>query len=83
MERVKSWRKLGEGFGLFHSQLDDIQCQHGSDRESCLKAVVEEFLLGEGRYNPSWRRVIYALDMIDEIHLADKVKDYGESVQGE
>ena len=62
-------------------QLKDTKRQHGSD-EACLKAVVETFLLGEGVYQPSWRRVIHALHDANESHLADQIKSYAEPVQG-
>ena len=85
MKRVRDWRNFGDdisGIGLGYSKLDDIQRQHGSD-EACLKAVVEAFLLGEGYYQPSWRRVIHALHRANESHLADQIKIYAEPVQGE
>ena len=59
-----------------------IKRRHDSD-EACFKAVVEKFLLGEGIYQPSWRRVIYSLDRENEIELADKIRSFGEPVQGE
>ena len=63
-------------------KLDAIQRQHVSD-EACLKAVLEAFLLGEGHYQPSWRRVIHALHRAGESHLAEKIKANTEPVQGE
>ena len=47
-----------------------------------LEDVVEWFLKGQGRYQPSWRAVIFALDGIGEIYLADKIRSCGEPVQG-
>ena len=80
MERVRNWGDLSvELLGLLK---DIIQRQHDSD-EACLKAVVEKFLLGEGCYQPSWRAVIYSLDEVDESHLANQIRSYGEPVQGE
>ena len=83
---MRRWREFGEGCGyaVFSGsvELDEIQRQHGSD-EACLKAVVEAFLLGEGHYQPSWRRVIHALHKANESHLADQIKSYVEPVQGE
>ena len=63
-------------------KLDAIQRQHVSD-EVRLKAVVEAFLLGEGLYQPSWRRVIHALHKTEESYLAEKIKANAEPVQGE
>ena len=83
-EAVKGVRDWNGTFGFvrYIGKLDDIQRQHGSD-EACLKAVVEAFLLGEGRYQPSWRRVFHALHGANESHLADQIKSYAEPVQGE
>ena len=80
-EGVKNWKHLGGVFG-FGVDTDSIKHQHVSD-EACLKAVVEKFLLGEGYYQPSWRRVIYSLDDADEIQLANKIRSFGKPVQGE
>ena len=46
---------------------------------------MEKFLRGESLTypHPSWRTVIWILDNMNEIHLADKIIDYGEPVQGE
>ena len=68
--------------GLGKEKLDAIQHQHISD-EARLKAVLESFLLGEGRYQPSWRSVIHALYNAGENHLAEKIKTNAEPHQGE
>ena len=67
---------------MWNKKLDAIQRQHVSD-EARLKAVVEAFLLGEGRYQPSWRSVIHALHEARESHLAEKIKTNAEPQQGE
>ena len=79
---VKHWEYLGL-FG-FHVETVSIKRQYDSD-EACLKAVVEKFLLGEGRFQPSWKAVIYSLDStcMDEVQSADKIRSFGEPVQGE
>ena len=68
--------------GFDKEKLDAIQRQHDSD-EARLKAVLESFLLGEGKYQPSWRSVIHALHDTDESHLAEKIKTNTEPQQGE
>ena len=80
MEGVKDWESLGDQFSV---DTDNIEWQHDSDEAQCLKAVVEKFLLGEGRYQPSWRAVINSLDMENEVQLADMIRSFGEPVQGE
>ena len=47
-----------------------------------IKDVMEEFLQGCSRYQPSWRAVIFALDGAWETHLADRIRHYAEPVQG-
>ena len=44
--------------------------------------VVEQFLLGRGFYQPSWRAVIFALDLMGETQIADHIRNHGEPVQG-
>ena len=68
--------------GPSHEKLDAIQRQHVSD-EARLKALLEPFLFGEGRYQPSWRRVIHVLHKAGESHLAKEIKANAERVQGE
>ena len=82
MEGVENWERLGSWcFDVW--SIDSIKRQHVSD-EARLKAVVEKFLLGEGVYQPpSWRAVIHILDEVNEVQLADKIRSFGEPVQGE
>lgn len=79
---VRSLRELGRHLLSHHGiqKQDDIQCQH---YYSDVKAMMEAFLLGKGDYQPSWRRVIHALYKADEGHLADHIKHFAESVQGQ
>ena len=80
VKTMRSWRKLGEEL-MGKEKLDSIQYQHVSD-EACLKTVVEAFLLGEGIYQPSWRRLIHQLHKVEESHLAEKIKTNAEPHQG-
>ena len=82
VEGVKNWERLGDWRGFGVEDTDSIKRQHDSD-EARLKAVVEKFLLGEGSFQPSWRAVIYSLDDVEEVQLADKIRSFGEPVQGE
>jgi hypothetical protein len=47
-----------------------------------IMSVVEEFLQGYSRFQPSWRAMIFALDGTRETHLADRIRHYTEPVQG-
>ena len=84
-----NWRELAKVlFGwndLFsddRKKLDAIRHQHVSD-EARLKAVVEAFLLGEGHYQPSWRRLIHRLHLAQQSVVAEKIKANAEPHQGE
>jgi hypothetical protein len=84
-----SWRKLakelmnwGNWYDKDRKKLDAIEHQHITD-EARLKAVVEAFLLGEGRYQPSWRMLIHRLHEAGETHAAEKIKTNAEPLQGE
>ena len=85
MKNVRSWRALGQHvYFLFSSklELDDIQYQHVSD-ETCLKAVIEDFLSGKGHYSqPSWRALIWILYKSNEFQLAEHIRSFAEPIQG-
>ena len=90
VKTMRSWRELAQwlmGWADYkgskgREKLDAIRRHHGSN-DACLKAVVEAFLLGEGRYQPSWRRLIHALHKAEQSHLAEKIKTNAEPHQGE
>ena len=54
----------------------------GTYTSSSLKEAVELFLQGRGGFQPSWRAVIFALDGAEETPVADRIRSYGEPVQG-
>ena len=83
-----SWKELAEElldwddrFSDIRKKLIAIERQLVSD-EARLKAVVEVFLLGEGRYQPSWRRLIHQLHSAWQSHVAEKIKANAEPQQG-
>ena len=76
------WRDLSFLLGL-SGKLEEIQRQHGSGEEACLKAVIEAFLRGGGHHQPSWRRVIRTLYLVREAHIAQDIISYAEPVEGE
>ena len=63
-------------------KLDTIKRQHTSDNAR-RKAVVEAFLLGEGRHRPSWRMLIHQLHKTGETSVAEKIKTNAEPQKGE
>ena len=83
-----SWRRLAKQLLCWDNldsddqkKLDAIECQQVSD-EAHLKNVVEAFLLGEGFYQPSWRRLIYLLHWAGQSHVVEKIKANAEPHQG-
>ncbi|MCG8620388.1 MAG: hypothetical protein MJE68_00095, partial [Proteobacteria bacterium] len=67
---VQDWKGLRLYFGV-HSA-------------SSLEDAVEGFLLGRGIYQPpSWRALIFTLDVVGETQTADRIRNHGEPVQGE
>ena len=82
VKNVRNWRTLGQHI-LYCPGVGAIQRQHVSD-EACLKAVIEDFLSGEGTciYKPSWRRVIWSLYKANEIQLAEHIRSFAEPVKG-
>ena len=77
MKEVLNWDLLSFWFGV-----NINEHQYDSD-EARLKAAVEGFLLGKGRYQPTWRALNYCLDRAGEVALADKIRSFSEPVQGE
>ena len=88
-----AWRKLGEGLirGNYnlkshqydYPKLDEIAQQYQSD-DSHLRAVIECWLQGEGLdEEPSWRRIIWALDGATETTAAaDPIQHFAEPLPG-
>ena len=89
-----AWRKLGErltpgdynlkSYQYDYPKLDEIAQQHQSD-DSRLRAVMECWLQGEGLgEEPSWRRIIWALDGATETTAAaDPIRHFAEPLPGE
>ena len=69
LEGVKNWREMARWLGTSYS--------------SNLKEAVEWFLQGQGNFQPSWRAVIFALDGAGETRIANRIRSYGEPVQGQ
>ena len=61
---------------------DRLRYYFGIDPVSSLEDAVEEFLLGRGFYQPSWRAIIFILDLMDKVQIADRIRNHGEPVQG-
>ena len=84
-----SWRELArvllgwnDNISDDRKKLDAIERQHVFD-DTRVKAVVKLFLLGEGFYQPSWRRLIHQLYWAQQSHMAEKIKANAEPHQGE
>ena len=88
VQGVVAWKKLGKRL-IYHvsplriyPKLDEIERQHQSD-DSRLHAVIECWLQG-GKVGgePSWRRIIWALDDTNETKAADSIRHFAEPLPG-
>jgi len=70
------WRALGEALHLPKKNLEAISTQH-SHTEDCLRATLINWL---PTLDATWNSVIYALRMVGEADVANRLKvKYGES----
>ena len=85
-----NWRTLGKALLLreirdvffIYPKVDEIKQLYQSD-EDRLCAVIECWIQGDGKdKQPSWRRIIYALDDADEMRIADNIRHFAEPVSG-
>ena len=82
---VRDWREFGKylficsGISDWNRKLDTIKQQHNSDI-NYLHGVVKEWFSGR---QPSWRQVIFALDLAEESTIADSIRGYAEPPDGE
>ena len=70
LEGVKNWGGVASCLGTY------------GGRSSSLKEIVEKFLQGRSRFQPSWRAVIFAHDMAEKTPVASRIRSYGEPIQG-
>ena len=78
-----NWRRLGERLFLYQSsKLDEIEQLYQSDGDR-LRAVIQCWMQGDRvDKQPSWRRIIYALDHANETRIADNIRHFAEPVSG-
>ena len=82
---VKNWKEFGEmlfilsGISDRDARPETIKQQHGSDG-NYLHGVVEEWFKS---HHPSWRQIIFALDLTQESVVADRIRRYAEPPRGE
>ena len=79
-----AWRNLGKWlfFNKPDSYLDEIEAQYQSDDER-LHALIDHWMESEGDEQPSWRALVFNLDLAEETELADKIRQFAEPVSGE
>ena len=87
-----NWRRLGERLlpseykiesdQLIYPKVDEIEQLYQSDGDR-LRALIECWIQGDGKdEQPSWRRIIYALDCANETRIADNIRHFAEPVSG-
>ena len=84
VQGVKNWRKMGKWLLDYRSEtkLDAIERKYTVD-EDRFQAVVQQWLEGVGFPQPSWRRLVYALDCAGATVVADPIRGFAEPPQGE
>ena len=76
LEGVEDWREVANGLGTYCGSSSSFSIIYS------LRDAVEWFLQGRGFYQPSWRAVIFALDGTEETPIVNRIRNYGEPVQG-
>ena len=76
LEGVEDWREVANGLGTYCGSSSSFSIIYS------LRDAVEWFLQGRGFYQPSWRAVIFALDGTEETPSVNRIRNYGEPVQG-
>ena len=82
VQDVKNWRELGRWLFLLNDEkLGAILRENTTDQDR-LSATVELWLKGEG-LPPSWRNLVWSLDLAGELTVADPIRGFAEPPRGE
>ena len=83
VQGVKDWRKVGKWLlGYNESKVDAIERKYSTDSDR-LQAAVQQWLEGGGLTQPSWRRLVWSLDLAGDTNVADPIRGFAEPPQGE
>ena len=80
MRRELKWTELAFQFSLSDTEQAEIESctSDGNDR---YEEVIKRWLKGGG-IEPCWRALIWVLDFLDEMDLADQVRTHAEPATG-
>ena len=83
VQQVKNWRRVGE---LLLSDIDNTKVQaierEYSSNEERMRAAVQQWLESP-RLPQSWRLLLWALDRVGDIQVADPIRGFTEPPRGE
>ena len=79
MEDVENFKELGKWLGVPVSKLQEFEQQYTTEMER-KRGVLEYWFIMDP--SPSWRRVIWALDMMKEHKTASGIENKAEPVLG-
>ena len=77
IQRLTSiWRVIGDllEFDANGAKLLDIENDYPCDPESCCRAVLQHWIMGNGITPCSWRKLIEIIDDADQKLLVDEIK---------
>ena len=74
------WREVGKMLYVPDSKLDTMDADHTTNKGK-KEAVIEYWILKDP--SASWRRLIYTLDKLDKIDIADQIRKYAEKQTGQ
>ena len=84
VQEVKDWREVGYWLlpGDSTEQLDAMEREYSSNKDR-VRAVVQQWLQGEGLSQSSWRWLVWALDCAGDIQVADPIRGFTKPPRGE
>lgn len=80
MKHQLKWNELAFQFSLSRSEQAELESTIFDDSER-IEEVVRRWLDGGG-LKPSWRTLIWILDFLDEINVADQFRNRAEVLNG-
>ena len=72
LRKLEDWFTFGVLLGVPYSQMKKIEYAHSKDPDRCKLEMLQFWL--NSNLMPTWNKVIQALENIDQLYLASKVR---------